>query len=179
MYSHALMNNSSILFLDEPTTGLDVQSMIKIRDLIGELSKQGLTIFLTTHNMQEANIMCERIAIINKGKLVAIDTPEKLKSRAKKNAVIVSFNKPNGKTLNRLERIEEALKVIKEGDKYKIYTSKPSEIIHQICQYCERENMKMESLSLTSLLGQHGLRNPIKALIQQLHYLIECTDENF
>jgi ABC-2 type transport system ATP-binding protein len=58
----ALMNRSSILFLDEPTSGLDVQSVITIRELIGKLNHEGLTVFLTTHNMEEASRMCDRIA---------------------------------------------------------------------------------------------------------------------
>ena len=70
----ALMNKSSILFLDEPTSGLDVQSLLTIRDLIKKLNDDGLTIFLTTHNMEEANQMCDRVAIINNGKIAAIDT---------------------------------------------------------------------------------------------------------
>src|SRR3989304_2382836 len=75
----ALMNRSSIVFLDEPTSGLDVQSVLIIRDLIRKLNQQGLTIFITTHNLEEASQMCDRVAIINRGKIAAIDQPEKLK----------------------------------------------------------------------------------------------------
>src|SRR3990170_6722307 len=65
----ALMNRSSIVFLDEPTSGLDVQSVLVIRDLIRKLNQQGLTIFITTHNIEEASQMCDRVAIINNGKI--------------------------------------------------------------------------------------------------------------
>ena len=75
----ALMNRSSVIFLDEPTSGLDVQSVLIIRDLIRKLNQQGLTIFITTHNIEEASQMCDRVAIINNGKIATIDTPEKLK----------------------------------------------------------------------------------------------------
>ena len=74
------MSNPKILFLDEPTSGLDVQSSIIIKNLIKEYNKNGMTIFLTTHNMDVANEMCDRIAIINKGKLIRCDSPENLRT---------------------------------------------------------------------------------------------------
>lgn len=144
----ALMNNSSILFLDEPTTGLDVQSVIKIRELIRELNKQGLTIFLTTHNMHEANVMCDRIAIINKGRIVAVDTPENLKSRARRlQSVVVSFNRVERQAEAYLNGIQGALKVVKEGDKYRIYTSSPPDVIQAVCDYAREHKLKIVSIS--------------------------------
>src|SRR3990170_5675647 len=89
----ALMNRSRILFLDEPTSGLDVQSVLIIRDLIRKLNQQGLTIFLTTHNIEEASQMCDRVAIINHGKIAAIDTPERLKRTMES---LQSFRRVNG-----------------------------------------------------------------------------------
>jgi len=74
----ALLSDPRILFLDEPSSGLDVQSTRFIRVLLQNLKKEGKTIFLTTHNMDEAAEMCDRVAIINHGKLVAIDTPDNL-----------------------------------------------------------------------------------------------------
>ncbi|MDH5771319.1 MAG: ATP-binding cassette domain-containing protein, partial [Candidatus Bathyarchaeota archaeon] len=68
----ALLNDPQILLLDEPTIGLDVQSARMIRDMIRELNKDGATVFLTTHNMEEANQLCDKIAIINHGKIAAI-----------------------------------------------------------------------------------------------------------
>jgi ABC-2 type transport system ATP-binding protein len=80
----ALMSRPRILFLDEPTSGLDVQSSIIIKNLIKEYNKNGMTIFLTTHNMDVANELCDRIAIINKGKITKLDTPEDLRAIEKK-----------------------------------------------------------------------------------------------
>jgi len=77
----SLMNDPEILFLDEPTSGLDVMSARLIKDMLLELNKEGKTIFLTTHYMEEANQLCSRVAIINHGKIAAIDAPEKLKMR--------------------------------------------------------------------------------------------------
>lgn len=78
----ALINEPAILFLDEPTSGLDVESAKLIREMITELNVAGTTVFLTTHNMEEANKLCHRIAIINHGRIAAIDTPENLRVKS-------------------------------------------------------------------------------------------------
>ena len=77
--ARALMHDPSILFLDEPTTGLDPQSRRAMWDLLAELNAKGQTIFLTTHYMEEADQLCKRIAIIDHGKLLALDAPAQLK----------------------------------------------------------------------------------------------------
>ena len=74
----ALVNDPKVLFLDEPTTGLDPQAKRNLWDLVLELNKAGKTIVLTTHNMEEAESLCERIAIMDHGKVVAEDTPQNL-----------------------------------------------------------------------------------------------------
>src|SRR4030066_2544404 len=78
----ALLSNPQILFLDEPTSGLDVQSVRFMRALLRNLRNEGKTIFLTTHNMDEAAEMCERVAIINHGKIVARDSAAKMRIHA-------------------------------------------------------------------------------------------------
>ena len=91
----ALISDPEIVFLDEPTSGLDVQSTRFIRGLLKDFRKEGKTFFLTTHNMNEAAEMCDRVAIINRGKLVAMDTPENLRITAGKVSLIdISFDKP-------------------------------------------------------------------------------------
>src|SRR5438876_7105337 len=77
--ARALMHDPAILFLDEPTTGLDPQARRAIWDLLRELNEKGQTIFLTTHYMEEADQLCRRIAIIDHGKLLALDSPSQLK----------------------------------------------------------------------------------------------------
>jgi len=90
----ALISDPNIVFLDEPTSGLDVQSARFIRGLLLDFKKGGKTFFLTTHNMNEAAEMCDRVAIINRGKLVALDTPENLRITTGKISLIdISFDK--------------------------------------------------------------------------------------
>ncbi len=76
--SMALLPNPQILFLDEPTSGLDVQSVRFMRAMLKNLKQEGKTVFLTTHNMEEAAEMCDRVAIINHGRIVAMNTPDNL-----------------------------------------------------------------------------------------------------
>jgi ABC-type multidrug transport system ATPase subunit len=81
MVARALVNQPKILFLDEPTEGLDPTSARAIRTLILEEQARGATIFLTTHDMVEADRLCQRVAFIDEGKIVALDTPHELKQR--------------------------------------------------------------------------------------------------
>jgi ABC-type multidrug transport system, ATPase component len=74
----ALVNKPKVLFLDEPTTGLDPQARRNLWELIKSIKKRGTTIILTTHYMDEAELLCDRIAIMDNGKIVATDTPKKL-----------------------------------------------------------------------------------------------------
>src|SRR5438045_2754819 len=79
MVARAILHRPSILFLDEPTAGLDPQSRIALWEILGELHRDGQTILLTTHYMEEADQLCDRVAIIDHGHILALDTPEKLK----------------------------------------------------------------------------------------------------
>lgn len=74
----ALVNEPKVLFLDEPTTGLDPQARRNMWDLIEKLKKRNITIILTTHYMEEAQLLCDRVAIMDGGKIIALDTPDKL-----------------------------------------------------------------------------------------------------
>ncbi|MEM3464765.1 MAG: ATP-binding cassette domain-containing protein, partial [Candidatus Bathyarchaeia archaeon] len=77
----ALIHNPQIIFLDEPTIGMDPQSRRAVWDFMGELKKEGKTIFLTTHYMEEAEALCDRVGIIDHGKLIALDSPRELISK--------------------------------------------------------------------------------------------------
>ena len=78
LIAKAMVHQPPILFLDEPTAGVDVELRQNLWANVKELNKLGITIVLTTHNLNEAQEMCDRIAIINKGNLVALDTTQKL-----------------------------------------------------------------------------------------------------
>jgi ABC-2 type transport system ATP-binding protein len=79
MVARAIFHRPAVLFLDEPTAGLDPQSRLALWEILGELNRQGQTILLTTHYMEEADHLCQRVAIIDHGKILALDTPAALK----------------------------------------------------------------------------------------------------
>ena len=87
MIAKALINDPEVLFLDEPTLGLDPRSALEIRALVKQLPKEGKTIFYTTHYMMEAEEVCDRVAIIDQGRIIACDTPENLKRSVGKRTV--------------------------------------------------------------------------------------------
>lgn len=79
--ARALISNPKLLFLDEPTSGLDPAGAVLFRGMIEEERKKGTTIFLTTHNMLDADLLCDRVAFISNGNIVALDTPKNLKAQ--------------------------------------------------------------------------------------------------
>ncbi len=88
MVARALMHTPAVLFLDEPTTGLDPQSRINLWDLLREFNAGGQTILLTTHYMEEADRLCDRVAIMDHGRILALDTPAALKQRVDASTIV-------------------------------------------------------------------------------------------
>ena len=130
----ALISEPEVLIMDEPTSGLDVQSSRLIRSIVADLNANGVTFLLTTHNMEEANQLCSRIAIIHKGKVVAVDRPEVLKRRIERlHSVEVSFNKDVPQSdLSGLQGIDS---VEKMGDKFRLYAKDPAGVIYSLVDY--------------------------------------------
>lgn len=98
LIARALLHRPQIIFLDEPTRGLDPIVAREIRHLVVELSTQGVTIFLTTHYMEEADELCRRIAFLTEGRIVALDTPDNLKMVHGQKSLKVTLD--NGESLN-------------------------------------------------------------------------------
>jgi len=143
----ALIHEPKLLFLDEPTSGLDVQSARLIRNLVGELNQSGVTVFLTTHNIEEANQMCDRVAIINSGKIIAIDRPENLRNAIQSSqSVEVAFDKPIS-DLKSLQAIESISEVRKEGDRLRLYTNKPGDAACRLVEYANAYELQVLTLN--------------------------------
>jgi len=148
----AIIHLPSLLFLDEPTPGLDAQSARAIRDLIRQLNAEGTTIFLTTHQIEEANQLCDRVAIINHGQIAAIDTPERLKRAFQRVQSVEVALEP--KTSRVSESLEVSLKAlagvttsVKIGDKWRLYTEDPSTLLPQVMDYARLHGLQVVSLS--------------------------------
>jgi fluoroquinolone transport system ATP-binding protein len=90
-FARAIMHNPDLIFLDEPTSGLDPLNARRIKDLILEQKNNGKTVFLTTHNMHDAEELCDRIAFIVKGEIKVVDTPGNLKIKSSKNILTVEY----------------------------------------------------------------------------------------
>jgi ABC-2 type transport system ATP-binding protein len=145
----ALIHSPSILFLDEPTTALDARSAIFVRDLVRQLKEEGITIFLTTHYIEEADQLCDRVAIINKGQIVACDTPERLKnSILGTHTIEVSFDSGNDGRASDLETISGCDSVGKQGDKYRLYTQNPQEVLPNLIAYAEGHSLSVITLNM-------------------------------
>jgi ABC-2 type transport system ATP-binding protein len=143
-----LINKPRLLFLDEPTSGLDVQSNLIIRDVIRDLNENGVTVFLTTHNIEEANLICDRVAIISRGRVAAIDSPERLKHTIQSvQSVEVAFDPLSLVRSEDLERIPLVGEVIKEGDKFRLITGDPSKVLDGIMAYARARNIRVISLN--------------------------------
>ena len=120
----ALFHNPDIIFLDEPTAGLDIQARRLLWDLIRKLNADGTTVFLTTHYIEEAESLCDRIGIINHGKIITLDTPQNLCEQAGK--VAVEFFKEDGRTEYRYFKSREEAKEFSDtlGEEYTVLIRK-------------------------------------------------------
>lgn len=89
--ARALISNPKLLFLDEPTSGLDPSGAVLFRKIIEEERQKGTTVFLTTHNMTDADLLCDRVAFISNGQLVALDTPKNLKEQNSSHRIVADY----------------------------------------------------------------------------------------
>jgi len=101
MVARSMVNRPRVLFLDEPTAGLDPTSAESIRNIILEERKRGATVFLTTHDMMEADKLSDRVAFMNQGKIVALDTPHNLKQQYGKRALKAKISNSDGELEDR------------------------------------------------------------------------------
>jgi ABC-2 type transport system ATP-binding protein len=107
MVARALVHEPEILFLDEPTSGIDPQTRLALWEILRDLHKAGQTILLTTHYMEEADTLCDRLAIIDHGKVLALGSPEELKEQLGADTVItLSFAEPPGPLLGKIEKLK-------------------------------------------------------------------------
>lgn len=146
----ALFHKPQLLFLDEPTVGLDVVAARSLRAIIKRLKEAGITVFLTTHYLEEADILCDRISLLVKGKIVAVDTPTRLKAIVEERpAVEVSFKTPLPQAAEELRQRFHGSVVVKIDDKVRIYDSDTVGVLETIIGYAREAGA--EILSVNSL----------------------------
>jgi len=140
-----LIHKPEILFLDEPTVGLDVVAARSLRNLISNLHQQGITIFLTTHYLEEADLLCDRVAILVKGQIIKIDSPQALKALAQEESVIeFSFRKEASAFLDNLAaKLREARVVAVNHNTVRIYGGVAASIYTQVCKFAEESHLEI------------------------------------
>src|SRR5262245_42379319 len=130
MIARALTHDPRVVFLDEPTVGLDPQARLGLWDILRELHAQGRTIVMTTHYMEEADQLCDRLAIIDHGKLLALDTPSRLKAQAPGETVIeVTFDAEAGAVVDAARALDGVSKAEGRGNVLRVFSRRGGEII--------------------------------------------------
>tara|TARA_A100000164_G_C21845371_1_gene742223 strand:+ start:16 stop:945 length:930 start_codon:yes stop_codon:yes gene_type:complete len=145
LIAKAMVHQPPILILDEPTAGVDVELRKNLWENVKELNKIGVTIILTTHYLFEAQEMCDRIAIINKGNLVALDTTKKLLERIKTKKIIFKVRKFD---LNLTLNLPNVKFLIDDKDTITVNYEKDSINFEQIINYLKEKNLKILDISI-------------------------------
>ena len=138
----SLIHSPRIIFLDEPTTGLDVMSARSLRHLLKELEETGVTIFLTTHYIEEADQLCDRIAVIVKGRIITIDTPENMKSTVQGIPVIEAlFDSPIDKSMT--EDLSILGKVWVDDNRVRVLAEEIPETLETLINFATKRKLKI------------------------------------
>jgi ABC-2 type transport system ATP-binding protein len=144
----ALINDPELLFLDEPTAGLDPQSRRAIWDWIGRAKEEGKTVFLTTHYIEEAEALCNRVAIIDHGKIIALDTPRRLMASARIEHRI-AFLIQGQLHAARLEALPGVTKALDEGHgAFTIYTPEVQPALRSLLELAESNGFTLRGLTV-------------------------------
>ena len=139
MIARALMHDPEVLFLDEPTVGLDPQTRLALWDVLRDLHARGHTIVLTTHYMEEADRLCERVAILDRGRLLALDTPANLKARAPGGTLVeITLDADASAAAAAAGGVPGVLKAEAQGQLLRAYAERPGEVIAALVRECER-----------------------------------------
>ena len=142
------MHNMELLFLDEPTVGLDPTARRKLLDFLKNKAKSGLTIFYTTHVLTEAEYICDEIAIINKGKIIAVDSPDDLKNRfGREKTIKIHLSVINKSISDLLNTIDDCKIDFDSGTNITIHSHKSEIVLLQILQILNNNNIPIEDLS--------------------------------
>ncbi len=133
----ALINDPEVVFLDELTTGLDPQARRAIWDLVRAIRDRGKTVFLTTHLMEEAERLCDRVAIIEHGRIIDIDTPERLVARhcPERTVVLATDDAAAGRAFQRIRGVESVIR----ADRQLTLVGRGDDLVTEVIQ-CLSEN---------------------------------------
>ena len=154
-FAKALLNDAPVLLFDEPTASLDPQSSHLIRDIIRNLKRQGHAVILTTHNMEEADALSDRVAIIDHGKIVVLGSPSELKQKVKSSDIIeIEARNVVEQTVNALQSFSEVSKVAitsanqgGETQLIRVHVEKGKEVLPRILEFFVRKQVTITKVT--------------------------------
>ena len=156
MIARALMHDPKVLLLDEPTTGLDPQARRLLWETLGGLHREGLTLILTTHYMEEADRLCQRLAIVDHGRILTVDTPAALKRTLPGGQILdvwVQGKAPLGPRLGALPgvlRVEKVDRGDDEGERLRLFVDPGDGLLDRVLQTVRAEGADLRHVSLTA-----------------------------
>jgi len=144
-----LIHEPRLLFLDEPTTGLDPQARLAVWELIKKFQSEGVTILLTTHYMDEADYLCGRVAIIDRGKVIALDSPSRLKRSIGKLEIIEMKTKLVPKNLPaELHKLKGVKKVVRTSEGLRVLTPVANELVARVVTLASLAGVRVDSVNV-------------------------------
>jgi ABC-2 type transport system ATP-binding protein len=150
LIARALMHRPQVLFLDEPTAGVDINARQLVWKLLREFHTTGTTIVLTTHYLEEAQALCGRIGILNRGKITAIGSPEILRSESGLQTVVtIQFDGEADVIAEAAERVPEVTRVEHQGDTLRLHTHHPDGLIREVVFLAESVGLHVKSATTT------------------------------
>lgn len=139
MIARALIHEPQVLFLDEPTVGLDPQARLALWEILRRLHAEGRTIVMTTHYMEEADQLCERVAIVDHGRLLALDRPAALKGRAPGGTLVeLTLDGDAGPVLEAVRQVPGVLRAESEGAVLRAFAERAGEIVSPLIKAAEQ-----------------------------------------
>jgi ABC-2 type transport system ATP-binding protein len=144
----ALVNDPQLIFLDEPTTGLDPQVRVEIHSLLEELKSEHRTILLTTHYIEEAERLCDRVAIIDEGRIIALDTPHKLQQQSRNaSSIVVTCSAPFPQNHpNWVEATQSALD--SNGRTLTVHSRRPAATLVDLIKWIDQRGLELTDVHL-------------------------------
>ncbi len=142
----ALVNDPAVLFLDELSTGLDPQARRKIWELVKALQEQGKTIFLTTHYMEEAEELCNRVAIIDYGKIIALDTPRNLVSNLGAESKVLFGLEGKAVAATEFEGLMAVSRVETVAEGFVLYAKDGNTALQELVRLADRQGFKLKGI---------------------------------
>jgi ABC-2 type transport system ATP-binding protein len=149
MIARALIHEPDVIFLDEPTVGLDPQARLSLWEILRTLHRAGRTIVMTTHYMEEADQLCDRLAIIDRGHLLALDTPAALKARAPGGTLIeLDLDGPSDDAAVRARALQHVTKAEATGDTLRVHSAVGGRIISAVIEAAESAGRHVRNITL-------------------------------